>query len=180
MTIFSQSFKQQKDISGKALLSYSRNLSLCIETYCIYPSFMQTFIFNYSLRWVRNLKGSQIHLLQVLICLLNDLKVLPRVNASNLYFLQDSLLSHPHSPLLVLLYRHHFLLTQWKDRPFLSRLRGWTTLPDSMEAREVALMRELLEGAEAKLMLLWFFGKGSLWKVGRLPKYLLQDIVGYL
>lgn len=158
------------------------NIFLYTGYYHSLPTFLQPTALNWSLRQLRNMKGSQVRLVQVFVRVLGKSQTLAGLTRANLHFLQNSLLSHPDFRLLVLLYRHHlFSFLQWGESriPFLVRLRTIQALPGSKSAKEFALMRELLERAEAKLMLLWLLGKEIVGPLGRVPKYLLQDMVEY-
>jgi len=161
----------------------NKDIQAYIANYPLFPEALQTFILNWTLHYLHRMKGNRINLLLEYLHRLGTSQALLGLNKANCYFLQDCLLSHPDFPMLVLLYRYHYrYFRQWGQQhsPFLVRLRGVKALPDFKQARDIALMRELLEGAEAKLMLLWLIGKPNIGRVGRLPTPLLQDIVEYI
>lgn len=168
-----------KDIS----LIRNQRISKFIRRHSSLPRALQVIFLNLTLRYLREIKGSRILILQDYLYKLRNSQALSGLNKTNCYFLQNCLLSHPNFPLLALLYRYHhyyFRLCERNHSSFLVRLRGMEALLDTRQAKDLALMRELLEGAEAKLMLLWLIGKRDVERIGRLPGVLLQEIIQYI
>lgn len=112
----------------------------------------------------------------------NNRRVISHLSTRNFHFLLDGLISHPNFSLLVLLYRckYDLLRGDGRHRAFLHRLRRMQVPADSTCAREAALMLELLEKAQAKLLVLWLSSKRHVSIVRRLPNFLWLDLVEYL
>lgn len=138
------------------------------------PKCIQTFAFHLTLTRIKSSKNPSLAVFMLLL-FPDTVAGLSRADCD---FIQDCLLYYPSFKLLAQLctsHHHYFIRTS-----FLLQLRGIRRLPTSREGMQLALMRELLEGAEAKLMLLWLIGMRRVAGAGRLPGVLIQEIVAYI
>lgn len=157
------------------------------------PSSLRTLAFHWILYRFKNGRSQS---LPVDLLLLYS-EVLSGLSRANCDYIQECILLRPNFRLLGKMYKYHhhhlirtsFLLQLRESFPrsmkptvrtpsYLS-LREMLTFPRP-ELIEVNFMRELLEGAESKLMLLWLIGKRTVTGTGRLPGVLLQEIVAYI
>lgn len=157
------------------------------------PSSLRTLAFHWILYRFKNTRSQSLPV----DLLLTYSEVLSGLSRASCDYIQECILLRPNFRLLgkMYKYRHHHLIRtsfllqlresfprpmkQTVRTPSYPRLREMLTFP-RLELIEVTFMRELLEGAESKLMLLWLIGKRTVTGTGRLPGVLLQEIVAYI
>ena len=126
----------------------------------------------------RLISSSRIIKFIIYICYIDRPQVLSRLSPQNRCFLHDLLGRAPNFPFFVLLYRSHFKLVAWQTGcpPFLALFGGHSTARDN---KHLVGIRVFVQRMAAKMEFLWLLEREKAVRMGRLSKYLIQDLFEY-